>query len=640
MKKYIKRLIRLINYERDAEIELMQTEIQNMSGKKREELGRAINKVKGKYVGKELGMQIVQFGRSEPIDTEISVGDMVLVSTDNPLRSDLTGTVTEKGSRFIKVAFDKRIPKWALKKKVRLDLYANDITFRRMEDNLKHLSLKGKNALEYMLTDRNPKKNRKTPYISYIDQDLNYSQKIAIENALSCENFFLIHGPFGTGKTRTLVELISQETRQGHKVLATAESNAAIDNILERLMENKKLNLTRLGHPQRVSKNNIAYSLAYKVENHELNKRIKKIHKKIEKLIEKRSTFTKPTPQFRRGYSDYDILYNASKGKGGRGISAEKMKSMAQWIDYNQEIDELHSDIKRIENKMINKIIEESDVILATNSSSALESIARTKFDVAIIDEASQATIPSILIPIAKAHRFILAGDHKQLPPTIISQKAGELEKTLFEALIKKYPQKSQLLNVQYRMNKLLMKFPNAEFYNNSLKSDSSVDKININDIIDASYEEEALLFIDTSDVDDNNEMHLRDSKSIINRLEAKVAVGIANDYLVAGVSEDDIGIISPYADQVKIIQEKTPVEVKTVDGFQGREKEIIIISTVRSNSHGNIGFLSDLRRLNVAITRAKRKLIIIGNKNTLENNPTYFRLIKFVEDENLLIKI
>ena len=640
MKKYIKRLIRLINYERDAEIELMQTEIQNMSGKKREELGRAINKVKGKYVGKELGMQIVQFGRSEPIDTEISVGDMVLVSTDNPLRSDLTGTVTEKGSRFIKVAFDKRIPKWALKKKVRLDLYANDITFRRMEDNLKHLSLKGKNALEYMLTDRNPKKNRKTPYISYIDQDLNYSQKIAIENALSCENFFLIHGPFGTGKTRTLVELISQETRQGHKVLATAESNAAIDNILERLMENKKLNLTRLGHPQRVSKNNIAYSLAYKVENHELNKRIKKIHKKIDKLIEKRSTFTKPTPQFRRGYSDYDILYNASKGKGGRGISAEKMKSMAQWIDYNQEIDELHSDIKRIENKMINKIIEESDVILATNSSSALESIARTKFDVAIIDEASQATIPSILIPIAKAHRFILAGDHKQLPPTIISQKAGELEKTLFEALIKKYPQKSQLLNVQYRMNKLLMKFPNAEFYNNSLKSDSSVDKININDIIDASYEEAALLFIDTSDVDDNNEMHLRDSKSIINRLEAKVAVGIANDYLVAGVSEDDIGIISPYADQVKIIQEKTPVEVKTVDGFQGREKEIIIISTVRSNSHGNIGFLSDLRRLNVAITRAKRKLIIIGNKNTLKNNPTYFRLIKFVEDENLLIKI
>lgn len=640
MKKYIKNLIRLVNYERDAEIELMRFEIAHMSGQKREELGRAINKVKGKYIGEELGLKIVQFGRSEIIDTEISVGDMVLISTDNPLKSDFTGTVTEKGARFIKVAFDKRIPRWVLKKKVRLDLYANDITFRRMEDNLKHLNLKGKNALEYILNERNPKPNRRTPYIDYIDTSLNDSQKSAIENALSCENFYLIHGPFGTGKTRTLVELISQETRQNHKVLATAESNAAVDNILERLMENKKLNLTRLGHPQRVSKHNITQTLAYKVENHKLNRKIKKIHQKINNLAEKRSVHTKPTPQYRRGMGDYDILYNASKGKGSRGVSAEKMKSMAQWIEYNQQIDELHDEIKRIENKMIRDIIETSDVILSTNSSAALESIARTKFDVAIIDEASQATIPSVLIPIAKAHRFILAGDHKQLPPTIISDKAQALEKTLFEELIKMYPFKSQLLNVQYRMNSLLMKFPNAEFYNNSLKSDSSVDDITINDIIKSNKKEEALLFVDTSQVDNVGEKHLKDSKSIINKLEADIAIEIANDYLSDGLSEDEIGIISPYADQVKIIQDQTPVEVKTVDGFQGREKEIIIISTVRSNDDGNIGFLRDLRRLNVAITRAKRKLIIIGNKDTLKHNPTYARLIDFVENENLLVKI
>ena len=640
MKKYIKNLIRLINYERDAEIDLMTYEISTMSGKKREELGRAINKVKGKSLGKELGLQIVQFGRSEVIDTEISVGDMVLVSTDNPLKSDLTGTVTEKGARFIKVAFDKRVPKWAIKKKVRLDLYANDITFRRMEDNLKHLSLKGKNALEYILNERNPKKNREIPYISYIDDSLNRSQKSAIENSLSCENFFLIHGPFGTGKTRTLVELISQETRQNHKVLATAESNAAVDNILERLMDNKKLNLTRLGHPQRVSKHNITQTLAYKVENHKLNKKITKIHRKIDNLIEKRKVHTKPTPQYRRGFGDYDILHLASKGKGGRGISSEKMKSMANWIEINQEIDEAHDEIKRIENRMIKEIVDSSDVILATNSSAALESISHVKFDVAIIDEASQATIPSILIPIAKAHRFILAGDHKQLPPTIISERAHELEKTLFEELIRIYPFKSQLLNVQYRMNSLLMKFPNREFYNNGLKSDSSVDDITINDILTSQHEEKALLFIDTSEVEDNREMHLKDSKSIINGLEADISVSIAQDYLNAGAGEDDIGIISPYADQVKLIQEKTPVEVKTVDGFQGREKEIIIISTVRSNPHGNIGFLKDLRRLNVAITRAKRKLIIIGNANTLITNPTYARLIEFVESENLLVKI
>ena len=640
MKKYIKNLITLINYERDAEIDLMTREISTMSGQKREELGRAINKVKGKSLGKELGLQIVQFGRSEVIDTEISVGDMVLISTDNPLRSDLTGTVTEKGARFIKVAFDKRVPKWAIKKKVRIDLYANDITFRRMEDNLNHLSLKGKNALEYILNERNPKKNRDVPYISYIDENLNDSQKKAIENALSCENFFLIHGPFGTGKTRTLVELISQETRQGHKVLATAESNAAVDNILERLMDNKKLTLTRLGHPQRVSKHNITQTLAYKAENHKLNKKIKKIHKKIDNLIEKRKVHTKPTPQYRRGYGDYDILHMASKGKGGRGISSDKMKSMAKWIEINQEIDEAHDEIKRIENRMIKDIIDSSDVILATNSSSALEAIARVKFDVAVIDEASQATIPSVLIPIAKAHRFILAGDHKQLPPTIISDRAGALSKTLFEELIRIYPFKSQLLDIQYRMNSLLMKFPNEEFYNNGLKSDSSVDDINIKDILDSRQDEDALLFIDTSDIADNRERHLKDSKSIVNEIEAEIAIRIADDYLNDGVSEEDIGIISPYADQVKIIQENTPIEVKTVDGFQGREKEIIIISTVRSNNNGNIGFLSDLRRLNVAITRAKRKLIIIGNKDTLITNPTYKRLINFCEDEKLLVKV
>ena len=184
------------------------------------------------------------------------------------------------------------------------------------------------------------------------------------------------------------------------------------------------------------------------------------------------------------------------------------------------------------------------------------------------------------------------------------------------------------------------MEFPNKEFYNNSLKSDFSVDNITINDILGSNHDEEALLFIDTSNVDDYGESHLKDSKSIINKVEAEIAVKLANDYLTAGVNEEDIGIVTPYADQVKIIQNRTPVEVKTVDGFQGREKEIIIISTVRSNDYGQIGFLKDLRRLNVAITRAKRKLIIIGNSDTLKSNSTYERLIDFVDEKNLRVKI
>lgn len=653
MKKYIKQLIKLINYERDAEIELMTNEIKNLSPKKRESLGRAINKVKGKYLGKQLGSQIVQFGRSEKIETEISVGDMVLISTGYPLRSDLTGTVVEKGARFIKVAFEKSIPKWTLKKKVRIDLYANDVTFRRMEDNLMHLNTKGKNALEYSLKKRDPKENKKEKYIDFIDKSLNESQKNAVRNAVNTENFFLIHGPFGTGKTRTLVELIQQEVRQSNKVLVTAESNSAVDNILDRLSQNKKLKITRLGHPQRVSKENIAYSLAYKSENHQLTCKINKNYKRIEQISETRDRFTKPTPQYRRRFSDSDILYNASKGKGGRGISSSKMESMANWLLENEKISEIHYKIKKLESKIVKDIINSSDIILSTNSTAAIEEIVRTKFNVVIVDEASQATIPSILIPLSKARRFILAGDHKQLPPTIISKKAHFLEKTLFEELIKKYPNKSSLLNVQYRMNSFLMKFPNLEFYNGNLKSDSSVDNINLDEIIDleelsrlkeSDVEKQLhnnlkpLLFIDTSNLKNNEEKHLKDSKSIINQSEADIATSIAKFYLGTGINPKDIGIISPYADQVNLIQDKIPIEVKSVDGFQGREKEIIIISTVRSNKNKDIGFLKDLRRLNVAITRAKRKLIVIGNKNTLKGNSTYSKLIKFCAKNDLLI--
>jgi predicted DNA helicase len=301
---------------------------------------------------------------------------------------------------------------------------------------------------------------------------------------------------------------------------------------------------------------------------------------------------------------------------------------MARWIDYNDKINEFYDKIKKLENKIIDEIIEESDVIVSTNSSAALDSISNTKFDVAIIDEASQTTIPSVLIPIAKAHRFILAGDHKQLPPTIISNEAYELEETLFESLIEKYPHKAQLLNVQYRMNEKLMQFPNSEFYDNLLSTDECVRDISIKDLAD-DEDEKVLNFIDTSSMENNKEEHLNDSKSYVNRVEAKICLEIVNKYLNKGVEKEQIGIISPYADQVKLISENTEVEVKSVDGFQGREKEIIIITTVRSNDKGEIGFLNDLRRLNVAITRAKRKLIIVGNKNTLNYNNTYKKLIK-----------
>ncbi len=636
----------------------MINEIKHLSPRKREQLGRAINRVKGKKLGKELGFNIIQYGRREPIDTEISVGDIVLISIGNPLKSDLTGTVTEKGGRFIKVAIE-NVPRWALKKHVRIDLYANDVTFRRMEENLSNLSLKGKDALEYSLHKRHPQEDDErilNKEIKFVDDSLNESQKTAVKRALASKNFFLIHGPFGTGKTRTLIELINQEYLMGSKILATAESNNAIDNILERLAKsNDEINLTRLGHPQRVNKDNIQFTLAYKVENHPLNKKINNLREKINELSEKRDEFTKPTPRYKRGYSDSEIYRMGVMRKGGRGISPAIMNSMARWLEQNKNIDEILDTIKKMEENIIQDIISKSDIILSTNSSAALESIAKTKFNISIVDEASQATIPSVLIPIAKASKFVLAGDHKQLPPTIISKKAQDLEDTLFESLINKYPDKSSLLNVQYRMNNLLMEFPNSEFYNSKLDSAENVEDIVITDIIEENRlseietikmedqllsNEQPLIFVDTSKVDKKGEKQLKDSKSIINLAEAEATLEIAEFYRKLGVEDKDIGIISPYADQVNLIKSKTPLEVKTVDGFQGREKEIIIISTVRSNEKGNVGFLSDLRRLNVALTRAKRKLIIIGNKETLKVNPTYKRLIKHTYEKNALVSM
>ncbi len=658
MKKYIKNLIKLVNYERDAEINLMINEIKKLSAHKRETLGRTINKVKGKNLGKELGFNIIKFGRKRKIKTEINVGDIVLISIGNPLKSDLTGTVTEKGSRYIKVALE-NVPKWALKKYVRIDLYANDITYKRMEDNLNNLSYKGKKALEYILTQKQPQKCDQSiinSNLDYYDKGLNDSQKKAVKQALATPNFFLIHGPFGTGKTRTLIEIINQEYKKGEKILITSESNNAVDNMLEILSKiNNKIKLTRLGHPQRVSKENIKFTLAYKIEHHPLNSEIQILREKQEKIIKKRDTHTKPIPSLKRGYSDNEIYRLGVQRKGGRGISSAVMISMAKWIEQNKQVDKIIKKIKKIEEKIVEEIINKSDAILSTNSSTAMKEIENIQFDVAIIDEASQTTIPSVLIPIAKAKKFILAGDHKQLPPTIISSKAQELSNTLFEKLITKYPSKSTLLNIQYRMNNILMEFPNREFYNSKIKSANDVNNIILSDILEIDNlseiaeidiedqllsDKNSIVMIDTSNLENNKEKQLKDSKSIINIAESEITLKIVNFYEKLGVKKEDMGIITPYADQVNYIKNMTPVEVNTIDGFQGREKEIIIISTVRSNNHNEIGFLKDLRRLNVSLTRAKRKMIIIGNVNTLNSNSTYKRMINYIKDINALVKI
>jgi predicted DNA helicase len=267
-------------------------------------------------------------------------------------------------------------------------------------------------------------------------------------------------------------------------------------------------------------------------------------------------------------------------------------------------------------------------------------------FDVVVIDEATQSIEPSCLIPMVKGQKWVMAGDHKQLPPTVLHPKAEqELQYSLFERLIRDYDESiKSLLNVQYRMHEAIMHFPNKTFYDGRIKAHKSVAQHTLADFDITRPDEEAgsaelvqpeppAVFLDTKHFEAQWERQRKRSHSRENPLEAKIVERLARSLVNMGIEEAQIGIISPYDDQVDLIQQKLndckELEVKTVDGFQGREKEVIILSFVRANKKENIGFLTDLRRLNVAITRARRKLIMVGHSPTLQNHETYQALIK-----------
>jgi len=646
---YINHLKNLVELERKAEIDAMKEEMRKLSGQERERLGRAILGLNGKVIGEEFKYKLVKYGRKKEIKTEIGVGDLVVISKGNPLRSDLVGTVTEKGKHYITVALE-NVPSWALRD-VRVDLYANDVTFRRQMENLEKLSESGKKGLKFILKLEEPKDSREVDFNPY-DENLNESQRKAVGLSLGSEDFFLIHGPFGTGKTRTVTEVIIQEVKRGKKVLATGESNIAVDNLVERLWG--KVKLVRLGHPSKVSKHLKESTLYYQVETHERYREVKRLRERAEKLTVLRDRHLKPTPQWRRGLSDEEILKVAKKGIGVRGITSRNIRSMAQWITVNREIQRLYNEAKCIEEEIIREIIDNSEVVLSTNSSVALEYLEGVKFDVAVIDEASQATIPSVLIPIGKSDKFILAGDHKQLPPTILSEEAQELSETLFEKLIELYPSKSKILEIQYRMNEKLMEFPSKEFYDGRIRAYEGVKNITLLDlgVKETSFGEpwnsildpkEPLVFVDTSKHPKKWEKQRKGSTSRENPLEAEVVKKILEGLIEMGVSPESVGVITPYEDQRDLIDTligNYVVEVKTVDGYQGREKEVIVLSLVRSNREGDLGFLKDMRRLNVSLTRAKRKLIVVGDSETLKVHPTYRRFIEYVEERGKVITL
>lgn len=638
---FIDDLKKYIDIERNENQKEMKNEIYHMDTKQRELKGKAVNNITGKCINKNSRGYVYKFRTIKKLKTEIDEDDVVLVFPQNAYDNHTEGTIIEKKSHSLSISFEykdyyKKIPKW-LNEEVMIHLSINNTTYNRMEKNLDNLTDEGVYALKLALNREKPKEY-KLKNITFKDKELNKNQKNAITNAISCNDFYLIHGPFGTGKTKTLVELIIQEVQLSHKVLVSAESNAAVDNIAERI-SGQEIIISRLGKKNNISNKLSEISFYNQIKEHELQNEIKEKESYITKLKENQEKFIEPTYVILKQVSEEDILTAAKQKERVLELTNEETSSMAEWIKIKRQINHLYGCIHEIKNKIEIDIIKKSQVIFSTNSSAALDVIKNISFDVVIIDEASQATIPSVLIPISKGKRFILAGDHKQLPPTVLNNDIkDEFEKTLFELLIEKFQYQSSLLDVQYRMNKILMELPNNLFYDSKLQCAKNVEN-NMLTVVCKKYDKNfPLIFINTANNSNNKES--KKQKSYENQLESEIILKIIKEYQYKGFNNDNIGVITPYDAQVNLIQSKTDVSVKTVDGFQGNEKEIILISTVRSNNMGKLGFLTDYRRLNVSLTRAKKKLIIVGNANTLNKDSKYSKLIKYCVNYNSLITL
>ncbi|XP_062004931.1 uncharacterized protein LOC133722126 [Rosa rugosa] len=523
------------------------------------------------------------------------------------------GVVYRLKDSSITVAFDD-VPEDGLNSPLRLEKLTNEVTYRRMKDALIQLSKgvhKGpaSDLIPVLFGERAPTVAKKEVTFSPFNKNLDHSQKDAISKALSSKNVFLLHGPPGTGKTTTVVEIILQEVKRGSKILACAASNIAVDNIVERLAR-QRVKLVRLGHPARLLPQVLESALDAQVLRGDNSALANDIRKEMKALNGK-------------------LL--RTKDKNTRREIQKELRILSKEERKRQQL-------------AVTDVIKNADVVLATLTGASSRKLDHTSFDLVIIDEAAQALEIACWIALLKGSRCILAGDHLQLPPTIQSAEAEKkgLGRTLFERLADIYGNEVvSMLTVQYRMHERIMDWSSKELYNSKVKAHPSVAAhmlLDLEDVKKTSSTESTLLLIDIAGCD--MEEKKDEEESTMNEGEADVAIAHAKRLIQSGVQASDIGIITPYAAQVFILkklksnEEKLKdLEISTVDGFQGREKEAIIISMVRSNSKKEVGFLSDHRRMNVAVTRARRQCCLVCDTETVSNDAFLKRLIEYFEE-------
>jgi len=670
-RRYADRLTALVEMEREEEMRRHEQEIRSLSGRERERRGRALIEMRGRDEGEGLGGHLVKFMREQkgaPLpDTEIRVGDLVMISKRDPLRDDNpTGTVTQVTNYSITASFDpepRKLSGWVFGDGLRVDLYVNDITYQRMQDALARLpTADGPLApLRDVCTGAaSPTPAPPAEVENWHNPALNPSQRRAVRDAVAAEEVHLVHGPPGTGKTTTAVEIIRQCVGRDESVLATAASNTAVDNVVERLAE-QGADVVRLGHPARVTPALRAHTLDARLEQVEAYRRSQARREDAFEVLDEQDELTTPSGRWRRGMSDDRIRELAEEGRGSRGVPPDKIQEMAEWLALRERADALFEEAERLEQEAIDAVVAAADVVCSTNSTAGSDLLQDKTFDILVVDEATQATAPSCWIPMVHARRAILVGDHKQLPPTILNPEAARrgLRYSLFERLARHHETDPDtpgsirsLLRTQYRMHETIMGFSSMRFYDDRLVADETVRRHTLADLgVSASAlpaerqpildPEAPLVFVDTAGID-APERQRGGSHSRENPREATLVARLATDLLNAGVAPADVALISPYDDQVDRIDRRLgtdAVEVDTVDGFQGREKEVVLVSLVRSNEEGEIGFLDEPRRFNVALTRARRKAIVVGDADTVTASAVFDAVVRYADTEGRLVR-
>jgi predicted DNA helicase len=437
---------------------------------------------------------------------------------------------------------------------------------------------------------------------------------------MNAQDVAIIHGPPGTGKTTTLVQAIKLTVEKEKQVLVCAPSNAAVDLLVEKLSE-QNLRVLRIGHPARVTEQTLSKTLDSKIAMHEHYKELRMLRKKMEQLREM-----------------------AFKYKRNFGYAEREQRKQLM-----QEAKAMKADADVLEFYIINDLLQNSDVIACTLVGASNNILRGRRYKTAFIDEAAQALEPACWIPILRAERVVLAGDHCQLPPTIKSIEAARqgLSKTLFEKCIQNKPHTASMLQVQYRMHEDIMRFPSRYFYHDELLANATVrDHTLVKNNEDGnSVSVTPIDFVDTAGCGFTEEQD-PETLSRYNEQEAQLLIHHL-EKLIREIGVDDwkysIGIITPYSAQVERLVKLAEaseelsslskiITINTVDAFQGQERDVIAISFVRSNEKSEVGFLSDIRRTNVAITRARKKLIMCGDSATLSTNPFYLELLEYVQ--------